>query len=113
MTGNPEYNDKFISTLTLSSVNYSNSGNYCCSASLAGSVSSMTDCAFVTVSGNQVDYYVYSYTRLLKFTEIRISGDYSNLIVCSTTNITCDLPGLMPSVVLWTLPWSRAMFTSC
>ena len=46
------------------------------------------------------------------FTEIRISGDYSNLTVGSTTNITCDVPGLMSSVVSWTLPWSRATSTS-
>ena len=56
MTGNPEYNDKFISTLTLNNVDYSNSGNYCCSASLAGNASSMTNCVFLTVSGNYVDY---------------------------------------------------------
>ena len=64
MTGNPGYNDKFNSTLTLSSVDYRNSGEYCCSASLAGSASSMKNCVFLTVSGNHVDYslhYVYSY----------------------------------------------------
>ena len=56
------YTDKFYSTLMVSSVDYSNSGNYCCSASLSGSVSSMTNCVFLTVSGNLVDYslhYVY------------------------------------------------------
>ena len=46
------------------------------------------------------------------FTEIRISGDYSNLTVGSTTNITCDVPGLMSSVVSWTPPWSGATSTS-
>ena len=56
LTENPGYNDKFNSTLTLSSVDYSNSGNYCCSASLAGSASSMSNCVFLTVSGNHVDY---------------------------------------------------------
>ena len=30
----------------------------------------------------------------------------------STTNITCDVQGLMPSVVSWTLPRSRATSTS-
>ena len=64
MTGNPEYNDKFISTLTLSSVNYSNSGNYCCSASLAGSVSSMTDCAFVTVSVIKLIMFIHIFVYL-------------------------------------------------
>ena len=56
LTGNPGYNDEFNSTLTLSSVDYSNSGNYCCSASLAGSASSMSNCVFLSVSGNLVDY---------------------------------------------------------
>ena len=46
------YTDKFHSTLMVSSMDYSNSGNYCCSASLSGNVSSMTDCVFLTVSGN-------------------------------------------------------------
>ena len=56
LTGNSGYNDKFNSTLTLSSVDYRNSGNYCCSASLVGSASSMSNCVFLTVSGNLVDY---------------------------------------------------------
>ena len=46
------------------------------------------------------------------FIEIRISGDYSNLTVGSTTNITCDVPGLMSSVMSWTPPWSGATSTS-
>ena len=61
VTGNLDYTDSFISTLTLSSVNYSNSGNYCCNVSLSGSVSSMTNCVFLTVSGNYVDYRKYYY----------------------------------------------------
>ena len=46
------------------------------------------------------------------FTEIRTSGDYSDLTVGSTTNITCDVPGLISSVVSWSLPWSGATSTS-
>ena len=46
------------------------------------------------------------------FTEIRILGDYSDLTVGSTANITCDVPGLMPSVVSWSLPGIRANSTS-
>ena len=52
------YNDDFISTLMLSSVDYSNNGNYCCSVSLVGSVSTMTDCVFFNVSGNHADHLV-------------------------------------------------------
>ena len=59
VTENPAgYNDDFISTLMLSSVDYSNNGNYCCSASLAGNVSTMTDCLFLNVSGNHADHLV-------------------------------------------------------
>ena len=63
VTGNHQYTDKFNSTLTLSSVDYRNSGEYCCSASLAGSVSSMTNCVFLTVSGNHVDYSEIDYSH--------------------------------------------------
>ena len=59
VTGNLNYTNNFISTLTLSSVDYSNSGNYCCNVSLSGSVSNLTDCVFLTVSGNYVDYYFF------------------------------------------------------
>ena len=53
LTGNLGCNDNFNSTLTLSNVDYRNSGEYCCSASLA---SSMTNCVSLTVSGNHVDF---------------------------------------------------------
>ena len=46
---NIEHTDSFTSTLTV--INIDKIGNYCCIASLAGNVKSMSDCVIVTVSG--------------------------------------------------------------
>ena len=45
---------------------------------------------------------------LISYAEIRISENYSNLTVGSTTYIKCDVPKLMPSVVSWNLPTSTS-----
>ena len=46
------------------------------------------------------------------YLEIQISGNYSNLQVGSTTNITCTVPGIPPEAVLWSDAWSRASTVS-
>ena len=45
------HSNSFTSTLTVDITGYNNTGNYCCSASLTGSDSDMSDCIIVTVSG--------------------------------------------------------------
>ena len=46
------------------------------------------------------------------FLEILISGDYSDLQVGSTTNITCTVPGIPPEAVLWSGTWNGASTVS-
>ena len=53
-------------------------------------------------------------TNIFCFSEITVSGNYSNLQVGSTTNITCSVPGIPPEAVQWsnTDAWSRASTVS-
>ena len=46
------------------------------------------------------------------FLEIAISGDYSDLQVGRTQNITCTVPGIPPEAVMWSGTWNRASLSS-
>ena len=48
----------------------------------------------------------------INFLEIAISGDYSDLQVGRTQNITCTVPGIPPDAVMWSGTWSRASLSS-
>ena len=58
----------FKGTLTISSVEYTNSGSYCCVASVSGTTTIKSDCIILTVSGmfnynhafRPCYYYVYN-----------------------------------------------------
>ena len=111
---NIEHTNSFTSTLTVDITGYDKTGNYCCIASLAGSIQSMSDCLIVNVSGtvHKVCMRIITKSNYVYFLEISISGEYSNLQVGSTTSITCTVPGIPPEAVLWSGAWSRASTVS-
>ena len=110
---NIEYTNSFTSTLTVDITGYDKTGNYCCIASLAGSVQSMSDCLIVTVSGTVHKFcMIIKKSNYVHFLEISISENYSNLQVGSTTSITCTVLGIPPEAVLWSDTWTGASAVS-
>ena len=99
------HSNSFTSVSTVDITGYNNTGNYCCSASLAGSDSDMSDCIIVTVSGIFVTVRLFLTMYMHTLSEISISEDYSNLRVGSTQNVTCTVSGILPEAVMWNGTW--------
>ena len=51
LTPHEVHSDSFMSILTFDITGYNRTGNYCCIASLAGSVEKLSDCILVNVAG--------------------------------------------------------------
>ena len=109
---NIEHTDSFTSTLTVNITEYDKAGNYCCIASLAGIASDVSNCILVIVSGSYVRFQFLPNEHCINFLEIAISGDYSDLQVGRTQNITCTVPGIPPEAVMWSGTWSKASLSS-
>ena len=93
----------FTSVLTIDSNEFSDSGSYCCVVAAAvigsGDLKKM-DCMTLNVLGKVILHeiiIIHSY-----FTDITISGQHTDLTVGTTYTITCTLPGLDDSTILWT-----------
>ena len=100
MSGEPSL--MFTSVLTIDSNEFTDSGSYCCVAAVIGSGdSNKMGCVTLSVLGKINTSPIF--LKSLLCTDIRISGEHSDLTVGSTYNITCTVPGLDDSsAIMWT-----------
>ena len=95
VVGNGTKTSTFTSTLLLPEVGFSNSGTYCCVASLIGSgTGDQMDCVTLNVLGMFKLIWFDLFMEFKFVTDIVISGDFTDLTVRSTSHVICSVPGL-------------------
>ena len=92
----------FISSLTLSDISQHDSGEYCCTANIAGNQTKSKDCVELKVkTDGECNRVAETHLTLLLSDSVTISGNFKNLRVGSTVQLMCSVPNLTDSTINW------------
>ena len=88
----------FSSSMIVSTHTSSSRKEYCCNASIIGTIK-VSDCSSFEVFGKKITLPILLIN--IKFTEIVITGQYQQFQLGSTSTVTCSVPQLMNSNIKW------------
>ena len=92
----------FSSSLTLSDISQHDSGEYCCTASIAGNETKSNYCVELKVTtGGEYIAVTEAFIVTILSDFIIISGNFKNLQIGSTVQLICRLPNVMYSTINW------------